>query len=106
MQLADLERARALKAAMSPSELAEMKRKNSELAAAALGGVGKKISKTDIEAAEGANSRERLLAQPVAQTLAQGMTVENYGKDVTKMSDEEMASVNLSSPALSKMEAE
>jgi hypothetical protein len=106
MQLADLERARAEKAAMSPSELAEMKRKNSELAAAALSGVGKKISKTDIEAAEGSGSRERLLSQPVAQTLAQGMTVENYGKDVTKMSDEEMASVNLSSPALSKMEAE
>lgn len=77
-----------------------------ELAAAALSGVGKKISKADVEAAEAAGSREKLLSQPVAQTMAQGMTVENYGKDVTKLSDEEMAKVNLSSPELNKAQAE
>ena len=66
--------------------------------------MGKKISKADIEAAEASGSRERLLSQPVAQTMSQGMTVENYGKDVTKMSDEEMAKVNLSSPELPKAE--
>jgi hypothetical protein len=105
MQLADLERARAAKEAMGADALADMKRRNSELAAAALG-VGKKISSSDVAAAEGKDSRERLLAQPVSQTMSQGMTVENYATDVTKLSDEEMAGVNLSSPALSKMEAE
>ena len=100
MQLADLERARAIKAAMTPEQLAEMKRRNSELAKAAISGVGSKISKSDIEAADAAGSREKLLSQPVAQTMAQGMTTANYGRDVTKMSDEEMAKVNLSSPEL------
>ena len=104
MQLADLERARAEKAAMSPEQRAEMARKNAELAAAAISGVGKKISKSDIEAAEASGSRERLLSQPVAQTMAAGMTVENYGKDVTKLSDDDLSKVNLSSPALPKSE--
>ena len=103
MQLADLERARAAKAAMTPEERAEQKRKNVELAMAAISGVGNKISKSDIQAAEAAGSREKLLSQPVAQTMAQGMAAENYGADVTKMSDEEMAKVNLSSPSLSPM---
>ena len=106
MQLADLERARAAKAAMTPAQLAEMKRKNSELAAAAISGVGNKISKSDIQAAEAAGSREKLLSQPVAQTMAQGMTTENYGRDVTSLSDEEMAKVNLSSPELKPVQEE
>ncbi len=67
--------------------------------------MGKKISKGDIEAAEAAGSRERLLSQPVAQTLAQGMTVANYGRDVTALSEEELAKVNLSSPELPAAES-
>jgi len=106
VDVADLERARAVKAAMTPEQLAEMKRKNSELAKAAISGVGSKISKSDIQAAEAAGSREKLLSQPVAQTMAQGMTTANYGADVTKLTDEEMAKVNLSSPALSPVKEE
>ena len=66
--------------------------------------MGKKVSKGDIEAASAADSRERLLSQPVAQTMAQGMTTANFTKDITQMSDEEMAKVNLSSPELNKAE--
>lgn len=53
-----------------------------ELAAMALG-VGKKISSSDQAKADEAGGSERMVAQPVTATLAQGMTVENF--DVVRL---------------------
>jgi len=98
MQLADLERRKKELAAETPEQRAERERKKAELAAMALK-IGKKISSDDVAKAEGAGSAN-MVAQPVTQTLAQGMTVENFDQDVTKMSDDSLAKVNLSTPKL------
>ena len=104
MQLADLEKARKINAGLTAEQLQAKKKWNSEIALAAINGVGKGISKADLAKAD-AVGREALLAQPVAETMAAGMTVENFGTDVTKMSDEELAGRNLSSPELRKASA-
>lgn len=105
MQLADLERARKEKASMSDAERAASARRNSELALLAINGVGKGVTKADVENAEKLG-RAAMLAQPVGETMAQGMTVANFGKDVTKMSDAELGAVNLSTPDANKASAE
>lgn len=84
MQLADLEKARKLKASLSPEQAEKARLKNRELALAAINGVGKGISKSDLLKADELG-RDKMLAQPVAETMAAGMTVANYGADVTKL---------------------
>ncbi len=82
---------------MSEAQRAEWKAKNAALARAAIDGVGKGISKADNTKADSEGS-DALLAQPVAQTLAAGMTTENFSKDVSTMSDADLANINLSTP--------
>lgn len=80
-------------------------RVQAELAAMALG-LGKKITTSDQAKADMAGGSERMVAQPVTATMAQGMTVENFEKDITKLSDEEVAKVNLSTPSASAFKEE
>lgn len=105
MQLMDLEKAKRERETETPEQRAARERKRAELARMALG-VGKKISADDVSKAAAEGSREQLLSQPVTQTLAQGMTVENYDMDVTRMSDEQLAKVNLSTPKVAAAVAE
>lgn len=66
-------------------------------------GVGKKISSSDQAKADEAGGSERMVAQPVTATLAQGMTVQNYDVDVTKMSDDEVAKARARGCGLSSL---
>jgi len=97
LQLADLARAREKSASLTPEQRAAAAARNRELALAAINGVGKGISKSDLEKADSVG-RDALLSQPVAVTMAAGMTVENFSGDVTKMTDEQLGAVNLSTP--------
>ena len=66
MQLADLEKAKKARESMSPEEREAWKRKNVELAKAAISGVGNKISKGDVEARAQPRllTRQRVAAPP------------------------------------------
>lgn len=98
MQLKDLEERKAKRATKSDEELEAAKARNKAIAAAALG-VGQTISDTDEATAE----REKLLAQPVTETLKNCMTTENYDVDVTKFDDSALGDkLNLSSPEIQK----
>lgn len=99
MQLADLAKAKALRAAMSSSERDASDKKNKELAMLAINGVGKGISVSD-EAKAAAVGREGLLNQPLGETMKAGMTTENFSKDVASMSDSELMGSQLSKPEM------
>ena len=73
MQLADLARAKALRASMTSSQREASDKKNKEIAMLAINGVGKGISVSD-EAKAAALGRDGLLNQGLGETMKAGMT--------------------------------